>query len=73
MSEPTTTTSPTKPREGLGARPAELTAQPVTEPTLDVQPPWTVDEIDDGKLPEDLSNHPTRDLPNELVGAYLHG
>jgi hypothetical protein len=73
MSEPTTTTSPTGPRADLSAEPAELPVHPVAEPKLYVQPPWTVDEIDDEKLPESLAKHPPRDLPNELVGAYLHG
>lgn len=69
MSEPTTTTSPTEPRADLSAQSAELTAQPVTEPTLDVQPPWTVDENAEGQP----RNEPSKELPKELVGAYLHG
>lgn len=56
MSEPTSPTPPTEPRE-----PAEDTTQPVTEPKLDVRPPWTVEELATGELPK------------ELVGAYLHG
>ena len=56
MSEPTTTTPPAGPTV-----PAEVTTQPITEPKLDVRPPWTVEEL------------ATEDLPKELVGAYLHG
>lgn len=56
MSEPTSPTPPTESRE-----PAEDTTQPVTEPKLDVRPPWTIREL------------ASEDLPKELVGAYLHG
>jgi hypothetical protein len=61
MSEPTTTTPPNQPGVDLSAEPGDFTSRPVTEPKLDVQPPWTVYET------------PDADLPKELVGAYLHG